>query len=253
MTFVVYGALGGALFLVPVELQLVAHYSALGSGLALLPITALMLVLSPRSGRLAARIGPRLQMSVGPVVVGVGLIMLTSATRSGSYITLVFPAMVVFGIGLTITVAPLTSTAMASAPAENAGVASAVNNAVARAAGLILVAVLPLLAGLTGAAALQPHHFASGFRVAMVIGGGMCTRAAFSPRPRSATLGMVAHPHAHPLPLPLPLPQSRASGGPALLLDGFRQAMHGVLYRKPNITRRSSRGAAGFIGRRARP
>jgi EmrB/QacA subfamily drug resistance transporter len=174
VTFVVYGALGGALFLVPVELQLVVHYTALQSGLALLPITAIMLVLSPRSGRLAARIGPRLQMSVGPVVVGAGLVLLTQATHSGSYFTMVLPAMVVFGAGLTITVAPLTSTAMSAAPAEHAGVASAVNNAVARAAGLIAVTVLPLLAGLTGAAALQPHHFAAGFRVAIVIAGCMC-------------------------------------------------------------------------------
>jgi MFS family permease len=174
VTFVVYGALGGALFLVPVELQLVVHYSALESGLALLPITAIMLVLSPRSGRLAASIGPRLQMSVGPIVAGAGLVMLTQATHSGSYLTMVLPAMVVFGAGLTITVAPLTSTAMSAAPPEHAGVASAVNNAVARAAGLIAVTVLPLLAGLTGAAALQPHHFAAGFRVALVIAGCTC-------------------------------------------------------------------------------
>jgi EmrB/QacA subfamily drug resistance transporter len=174
VTFVVYGALGGALFLVPVELQLVVHYSALQSGLALLPITVIMLVLSPRSGRLATRIGPRLQMSVGPIVVGIGLVMLIEATHPGSYLTMVLPAMLVFGAGLTITVAPLTSTAMGSAPAEHAGVASAVNNAVARAAGLIAVTVLPLLAGLTGAAALQPHHFADGFRVASIIAGCTC-------------------------------------------------------------------------------
>jgi EmrB/QacA subfamily drug resistance transporter len=174
VTFVVYGALGGALFLVPVELQLVVHYSALQSGLALLPITVIMLVLSPRSGRLATRIGPRLQMSVGPIVVGIGLVMLIEATHPGSYLTMVLPAMLVFGAGLTITVAPLTSTAMGSAPAEHAGVASAVNNAVARAAGLIAVTVLPLLAGLTGAAALQPHHFAAGFRVASIIAGCTC-------------------------------------------------------------------------------
>ena len=135
VTFVVYGALSGALFLVPVELQLVVHYTALESGLALLPITVIMLVFSARSGRLATRIGPRLQMSLGPIVVGVGLVLLTQATHSGSYITMVLPAMLVFGTGLAITVAPLTSTAMSSAPAEHAGVASAVNNAVARAAG----------------------------------------------------------------------------------------------------------------------
>ena len=174
VTFVVYGALGGTLFLVPVELQLVVHYTALESGLALLPITAFMLVLSARSGRLASRIGPRLQMSVGPIVVGAGLVMLTRATHSGSYFTMVLPAVLVFGVGLTITVAPLTSTAMSAAPAEHAGIASAVNNAVARAAALIAVTVLPLLAGLTGAAALRPHHFATGFRVATIIGGCTC-------------------------------------------------------------------------------
>jgi uncharacterized membrane protein len=174
VTFIVYGALSGALFLVPVELQLVVRYTALQSGLALLPITVIMLLLSPRSGRLATRIGPRLQMSLGPIVVGVGLVLLTQATHSGSYFTMVLPAMVVFGAGLTITVAPLTSTAMSAAPAEHAGIASAVNNAVARAAGLIAVTVLPLLAGLTGAAALQAHHFAAGFRTATVIAGCTC-------------------------------------------------------------------------------
>jgi EmrB/QacA subfamily drug resistance transporter len=174
VTFVVYGALSGALFLVPVELQLVVRYSALQSGLALLPITVIMLLFSPRSGRLATRIGPRLQMSLGPIVAGAGLVLLTEATHSGSYFTMVLPAMLVFGAGLAITVAPLTSTAMSAAPAEHAGVASAVNNAVARAAGLIAVTVLPLLAGLTGAAALQPHHFATGSRVALVIAGCTC-------------------------------------------------------------------------------
>ncbi|MGH9062104.1 MAG: DHA2 family efflux MFS transporter permease subunit, partial [Acidimicrobiales bacterium] len=110
VTFVVYGALGGVLFLLPVELQLVSHYSALQSGLSLLPVTAIMLVFSSRSARLAARIGPRLQMSLGPVVVGAGLVLLTRATDGSAYITYVFPAIVVFGIGLALTVAPLTST-----------------------------------------------------------------------------------------------------------------------------------------------
>jgi EmrB/QacA subfamily drug resistance transporter len=174
VTFVVYGALGGALFLLPVELQLVVHYSPLESGLALLPVTVIMLAFSARSGQLAARIGPRLQMTAGPLVVGAGLILLTAATHHGSYLTEVLPAVLVFGLGLAITVAPLTSTAMGAAPAEHAGVASAVNNVVARAAGLLAVAVLPLLAGITGAGALQPHHLAAGFRDAMVIAGFTC-------------------------------------------------------------------------------
>lgn len=174
VTFAVYGALGGALFLLPVELQLVVHYSPLESGLALLPVTVIMLLFSARSGQLAARIGPRLQMSVGPLVVGGGLLLLTRATHHGSYLVQVLPAVAVFGIGLALTVAPLTSTAMGAAPAEHSGVASAVNNVVARAAGLLAVAVLPLLAGITGSAALDPHHFAGGFRTAMVIAGLTC-------------------------------------------------------------------------------
>ncbi len=169
VTFAVYGALGGALFLLPIELQVVARYSPLASGLALLPVTVVMLVFSARSGQLSARIGPRLQMTVGPLVVGAGLALLTRATNPGSYLTQVFPAVLLFAVGLAIVVAPLTATAMGAAPAEHSGIASAVNNVVARAAGLLAVAVLPLLTGLTGAAALSPAPLASGFRTAMLI------------------------------------------------------------------------------------
>jgi EmrB/QacA subfamily drug resistance transporter len=172
VTFILYGALAGALFLLPVELQVVNHYSALEAGLSLLPVTAIMLVFSARSARLAARIGPRLQMSVGPIVVGVGLALLTRATQGDDYLTYVFPAVVVFGVGLAITVAPLTATAMGAAPAERAGVASAVNNVVARSAGLLSVAVLPAAAGISGA--LTAEHFAAGFRTAMLIAGAAC-------------------------------------------------------------------------------
>jgi EmrB/QacA subfamily drug resistance transporter len=174
VTFVVYGALSGALFLLPVVLQTVAGYTPLASGLALLPITVLMLAFSARSGRLAARIGPRLQMSVGPVVAGAGLLLLVRAPTSGSYLQQVFPAMMVFGTGLAITVAPLTATAMSAAPPEHAGVASAVNNVVARAAGLLAVAILPLLSGIAGTSALAPATLASGFKTAMVISGVTC-------------------------------------------------------------------------------
>jgi hypothetical protein len=174
VTFIVYGALGGALFLLPIELQVVSHYSPLASGLALLPVTFIMLVFSARSGQLAARIGPRLQMSVGPCVVGSGLALLAPASRDGAYVTHVLPAVVLFGAGLAITVAPLTATAMSAAPAEHSGLASAVNNVVARAAGLLAVAVLPLLAGITGGSALTPHQFASGFQTAVLIAGVTC-------------------------------------------------------------------------------
>jgi EmrB/QacA subfamily drug resistance transporter len=173
VTFAVYAALGGALFLLPVELQIVKGYSPLESGLALLPLTLVMLTLSARSGALSARIGPRLQMTVGPLVVGAGLALLTRATHAGSYWTQVFPAVLLFALGLAVTVAPLTATAMGAAPPEHSGVASAVNNVVARAGGLLAVAVLPLLAGLTGAGALDSGALASGFRTAMLISGGL--------------------------------------------------------------------------------
>ncbi len=174
VTFLVYGALGGALFLLPVALQNVAGYTPLESGLALLPVTAIMLAFSVRSGRLSARIGPRLQMSVGPVVAGVGLLLLTRAATPGYYVVQVLPAVVLFGAGLATTVAPLTATALGAAEPEQAGMASAVNTVVARTAGLRAVALPPLLAGLTGPDALEPAVFASGFRTALVIAGTAC-------------------------------------------------------------------------------
>jgi hypothetical protein len=174
VTFLVYGALGGAIFLLPVELQLVDGYSPLSSGLAILPVTVIMFVFSARSGALSARIGPRLQMSLGPVVVGGGLVMLQLATHGSSYLTDVLPAVLVFGTGLALTVAPLTTTALGAVASRHAGVASAVNNVVARAAGLLAVAVLPVLAGITGGNALAPHRFAQGFRAAVLYAGVAC-------------------------------------------------------------------------------
>jgi EmrB/QacA subfamily drug resistance transporter len=173
VTFVVYGALGGALFLLPVELQVVEGYSPLASGLALLPVTVMMLLFSARSGRLASRIGPRLQMSLGPVVVGAAMFLLTLATHGSSYITYVFPGVLVLGIGLAITVAPLTATAMASAPSEHSGIASAVNNVVARSASLIAVAVLPAAAGIATSGTLEASSLAPGFRTALMIAGAV--------------------------------------------------------------------------------
>ena len=144
MTFVVYAALGGALFLLPVQLQVVDGYSPLEAGASLLPLTVLMLALSARSGRLAARIGPRLQMSVGPLAIGLGLALLGRAATDASYVSGVLPGVVVLGLGLATTVAPLTATALGALPDGHAGLASAVNNDVARLGGLVAVAVLPV-------------------------------------------------------------------------------------------------------------
>jgi predicted MFS family arabinose efflux permease len=174
VTFVVYGALGGALFLLPVMLQEVDHYTALDSGAALLPLTAIMLLLSPQSGRLATRIGPRLQMTIGPVLVAAGLFMLRRGTTDADYLTGVLPAVLIFALGLATTVAPLTTTALAALPEHEAGLASAVNNDVARLGNLIAVAVLPAAAGITGNAYLHGNQLAPGFRLAMIIAASWC-------------------------------------------------------------------------------
>jgi EmrB/QacA subfamily drug resistance transporter len=174
VTFIVYGGLGGALFLLPIQLQQVLGFTPLEAGISLLPITVIMLALSARSGGLAARIGPRLQMSVGPLVVGVGLALMARIGTGGSYVSEVLPAVVVLGFGLAMTVAPLTAAVLAAAPSENSGIASAVNNDVARVAGLIAVAVLPSLAGITGDSYLHPAQFSSGFQQAVIIAAVAC-------------------------------------------------------------------------------
>jgi EmrB/QacA subfamily drug resistance transporter len=173
VTFVVYAGLGGVLFLLPVVLQVSDGYSPLESGLALLPVTVVMLALSARSGRLATVIGPRLQMSLGPVVVGGGLVLMSRAP-DGSYLTAVLPAVLVLALGLATTVAPLTSTALNSVSPSHAGLASAVNNDVARLGSLIAVAVLPALGGITGLSYLHPEALAHGFQRVVFIAGSWC-------------------------------------------------------------------------------
>ncbi|HML01503.1 MAG TPA: MFS transporter [Acidimicrobiales bacterium] len=174
VTLLVYAALGGTLFLLPVQLEVVDRYSPLDAGMSLLPITALMLLLSARSGRLAARIGPRLQMSLGPLVVGAGLALLVRTSDHSSYLAGALPGVVVFAAGLVITVAPLTATAMGSVDDRHTGLASAFNNDVARFGGLIAVSVLPALSGLVGSAYLHPHSLAHGFRTAVEIAALWC-------------------------------------------------------------------------------
>jgi EmrB/QacA subfamily drug resistance transporter len=171
ITFIVYAALGGMIFLLVLQLQLVSHYSPLKAGTGLLPVTILMLLLSARAGALAQRVGPRWLMAAGTAVSACGVLLMTRIGEHASYFADVLPAVTVFGLGLTMTVAPLTATVLASADVRHAGVASGVNNAVARAAGLIAVAGLPAAAGLGSAS----YHstFNSGFRTAMVICAGL--------------------------------------------------------------------------------
>ncbi|MEU6265003.1 MFS transporter [Saccharopolyspora shandongensis] len=171
-TFTVYAALSGALFLLSLQLQQSMGYTALAAGIATLPITIIMLLVSGRVGALAQRTGPRLPMSIGPVVCGVGLALLTWAVPGSTYVSGVLPGVLVFGVGLSITVAPLTSAVLASVSPDNAGVASGVNNAVSRLAGLLAVAVLPVIAGLSHTGAGEP--LGPGFGQAMLISAVMC-------------------------------------------------------------------------------
>lgn len=173
VTFAVYAALGGVFFLLVVHLQVVSGFSPLVAGMALLPVTLLMLALSARSGALAARIGPRLQMTVGPLLCALGVLLMRRVGAGASYAFDVLPAVALFGLGLAATVAPLTVTVLASAATRHAGVASGVNNAVARTAGLLAVAVLPVASGLSGADYENAGAFASGFRTAMLLSAGL--------------------------------------------------------------------------------
>jgi EmrB/QacA subfamily drug resistance transporter len=169
VTATVYAALGGVFFLLVVQLQNVLGYSAIEAGAATFPITILMLALSARSGALAARIGPRLQMTVGPLLVAAGTLLMTRIDEGATYVGAVLPAVLVTGLGLATTVAPLTSTALSAVEDRYAGVASGVNTTIARAAQLAAVAALPLAAGITGETYLVPSELSDGFRTAMLI------------------------------------------------------------------------------------
>jgi len=168
VTFVVYAALGGFFFLFVSFLQISLGYTPIEAGSASLPVTLLMLLFSARAGALAQRIGPRLPLTLGPLVIAAGLLWISMVEPGDSYLTAILPPILVFGAGLTLVVAPVTATVLAAAPARNAGIASGVNNAVARVASLLAVAVLPLIAGLTGDSFYNPAKMTSGFQMAMV-------------------------------------------------------------------------------------
>lgn len=170
-TFAVYGGLGGAIFLLVLELQLALRYSAIAAGLSLLPVTLLMFTFSSRVGALAQRIGPRIPMTVGPIVGAAGLALLSRVQPGIGYWTTVLPAVVVFGVGVTLTVAPLTAAVLAAVDEAHMGVGSGVNNAVARLAGLVAVATLPAIAGIDTD---SPETLTAGYRTAMWICAGAC-------------------------------------------------------------------------------
>jgi EmrB/QacA subfamily drug resistance transporter len=173
VTFAVYAALGGVFFLLVSFLQISLGYSPIAAGAASLPVTALMLLFSARAGALAQRIGARIPLTIGPFVIAAGLLLMTRIEPGDSYVSSVLPAVIVFGSGLTLVVAPVTATVLAAADARHSGIASGINNAVSRVAGLLAVAVLPLIAGLTGDAFYHPSAMTDGFHTGMLACAGL--------------------------------------------------------------------------------
>jgi EmrB/QacA subfamily drug resistance transporter len=177
-TFLVYGALSGLFFLLMPQLQSNLKYSALLAGAALTPVNVIMLVVSPISGRASARIGARVLMTVGALIAAAGMLLFARVQPGASYLGTILPATIVFGIGLSILVAPLTSAVLNAVKESDTGIASGINNAVARMAGLIATAALPLAAGLGGAAKLEGAAYAAGYARAMIISAGLCAAGA---------------------------------------------------------------------------
>ncbi|MFD5792301.1 MFS transporter [Streptomyces diastatochromogenes] len=173
VTLCVYAAFGGFFFLTALQLQVVAGYSALQAGTALLPTTAMMLLFSARSGALADRTGPRLPLTVGPLLCASAMLLMLRVGADANYLTDVLPALLVMGTGLVTLVAPLTATVLASVDTARAGLASGINNAAARAAGLVAVAALPLLAGMGPEAYRSAAAFDASFDRAMPICAGV--------------------------------------------------------------------------------
>ena len=167
VTFVVYAALGGMFFLFVSFLQISMGYSPIEAGAALVPETLIMLLLSARAGALAQRIGPRIPLTIGPITIAVGMLMMTRINPGDGYVADVLPAVIVFGLGLTLVASPVTATVLAAADASHAGIASGINNAVARVASLLAVAALPLIAGITGDRFYNPKAMTDGFHMAM--------------------------------------------------------------------------------------
>lgn len=185
-TVVVYAALGGFTFFLSVYLQNGVGWSAMLTGLATVPVTASLLIGSPRAGALSARIGPRLPLTVGPVIAAVGLVLLRRIGPGASYWVDVLPGVVLFGVGLTLVVAPLTASVLAALADRFAGVASGFNNAASRAGNLLAVAALPLLVGLSGSGYEQKGALAPAFRGAMLWCAGLLLAGA-------AMAGLLIH------------------------------------------------------------
>lgn len=230
LTSSVYAALAGLMFMLVLHLQVSLGWTPLQAGVATLPVTVLLMLLSGRAGALAQRTGPRLPLTAGPVLAGAGAVLLAGVGPGDGYVEAVLPGVLVFGAGLVLLVAPLTTAVMAAVPAERVGVASGVNNAVARTAGLLAVAALPAAVGLDGHAWDDPVLLTHAYRSAMlgcagllVLGGlaallGLPRHGGTTPAGAAADdVTTFAPPPHHPAPGPEHHRQKAtgAEGGPA--------------------------------------
>ncbi len=170
-TVAIYAGLSIATFLITIFVQQVGHYSAFWAGMTMLPVTIIMFFLSSRFGNLAAKYGPRLFMTFGPIIAGIGFLLLLSVEANLNYWTQLLPGILLFGLGLSMTVAPLTSAVLSDISSQHAGIGSAINNAVSRIAGLIAIAAIGLVVGET----LTIEGFQRGVivMVALLIAGGI--------------------------------------------------------------------------------
>ena len=169
VTFAIYAALSGTFLFLVLFLQVVSGWTALRAGAAAVPLSVVMLLLASRFGTLATRIGARPLIIGGPLTAATGLVLLSLSPSHPSYVLSVLPGVTLLGFGLAMTVAPLTGTVLAAAPDELAGTASGVNNAVARTAGLMAVAALPVIVGLSGNEYADPASLAPAYRNALLI------------------------------------------------------------------------------------
>lgn len=180
MTLLTYAGLGAMGFFLGLQLQVSLGYGALAAGIATLPTSLCMLLFAGRFGALAGRHGPRRFMAVGPVVAACGVLYLSRVHVGSSYWLGVLPGVLLFGLGLAVFVAPLTSTVLAAAPESHAGIASGINNAVARSGSLLAVAALPALVGLTGRSWTDPAAMTVGFRHGLWAAAGMMVLGALT-------------------------------------------------------------------------
>jgi EmrB/QacA subfamily drug resistance transporter len=208
-SFFAYGGLAGMFFLMPVQLQVTAGYSAWEAGLTLLPLTILTLVLSPYGGELTTRMGARRPLVAGALSCTVAGLLATRIGADASYLSHVLPVVVLTGIGVPLITPPITTAVLSAVPEGRAGIASAVSNGVARAAGLVVVAALPLLAGLPQDIAENPAALDRGFGTSMSICAGLFLTGgliswigiptfAASTRPLARHCGSVTGPQEQP-------------------------------------------------------